>query len=98
MATKTKLRPAQVLDATVTAVTPHGIHLRKGSLEILVHVTDVPWGAELDPAEYAKVGDVVPVTILRVVGDGRAASGWLPWPARPKSGSPGSAASSPPTA
>lgn len=81
MAAATKLRSAQRVQARVTAVTPHGIHLKKGRLEILVHVTDVPWGPELDPEEYAKVGDVLEVTILRVASSGKAATGWLPWPA-----------------
>lgn len=68
------------MKATVTAVAPHGIHLDYRGVHVVVHVTDVPWGQELGPDEVAQVGDKMDVTILRVVGDGEGAAGWLPWP------------------
>lgn len=75
-----RLRPAQVVKAIVTAVAPHGVHLDYRGVHIVVHVTDVPWGQELGPDEVARVGDTMDVTILRLVGDGEGAVGWLPWP------------------
>jgi hypothetical protein len=74
------LRPAQVVKAKVTAVAPHGIHLERGGVQIVVHVTDVPWSQDVSPEEYAQVGDELEVTILKLVGDGAGAVGWLPWP------------------
>lgn len=79
------LKPAQVVRATVAFVAPHGIHLRRGDTEIVVHVTDVPWASEIAPDEYARPGDELDVTILRVVPDKGLAAGWLPWPSSDRS-------------
>ncbi len=85
------LKPAQVVKAKVTLVAPHGIHLRSGhhDAEIVVHVTDVPWATEIAPDEYARPGDVLEVTILRVMPIEGLAAGWLPWPSsEPRRASP----------
>lgn len=71
---------AQIVKARVTHVAPHGIHLQHGDMEIVVHVADVPWGREVAPDEYARPGDELEVTILRVNIGERVAAGWLPWP------------------
>ena len=74
------IRPAQVVRAKVFSTPAHGIHLRRGRWEILVHVTDVPWCRDVGPDEYAKVGEWLDVTILRTVPGETATVGWLPWP------------------
>lgn len=80
------LKPGDTVKARVVALAPHGIHLDHEGLEILVHVTDVDWSEELSAGEYAQVGDELCVRVLRLVDDGRAAAGWLPWPqGHPKS-------------
>ena len=74
------LRSAQVVRAKVVSTPAHGIHLKAGRWEILVHVTDVPWCRDVGPDEYAKVGEWLDVAILRTVPGETAATGWLPWP------------------
>lgn len=75
-----RLRPAQVVKAKVVSTPRHGIHLRAGRWSILVHITDVAWGKDVGPDEYAKVGEQLEVTILRTLPGENAAVGWLPWP------------------
>lgn len=81
-----QVKPGDQIKAKVIAVESHGIHLDHAGLEILVHVTDVDWSDDLSPRDYARVGDQLEVTVLRLTDDGLGATGWLPWPAgHPKS-------------
>ncbi len=81
-----RVKAGQTVKAKVVSAAPHGIHLAHGDIEILVHVSDVEWGEETSPREYAKIGDELDVKILRFVdGDSKSAAGWLPWPSKKKS-------------
>lgn len=74
------LKKGDTVRARVVATAPHGIHLDHQGFEILVHITDVPWGGEVGATEYARPGDELDVKILRLTDDGTEALGWLPWP------------------
>ncbi len=81
-----RMRVGKTVKAKVVSAAPHGIHLAHGDVEILVHVSDVEWGEEISPREYAKIGDELDVRILRFVDrEGKSAAGWLPWPTKKKS-------------
>ena len=78
------VKAGQIVGANVVSTAPHWIHLMRGTLEILVHVSDVEWGEKISPREYAQVGDPPPG------GQGGAAAGWLPWPSKQRSRGPSS--------
>lgn len=71
------LKTGQNVEAVVTAVKPYGIHLDYHGVGIIVHVSDVPWGKNVAPEDYAKVGEKLLVTV-KYVGPSGGVVGWLP--------------------
>jgi len=62
----TELKVGEVLQGTVTGVTPFGVFVDLQGVEGLVHVSELSWEKVLSPAKLYKSGDTVDVKILSI--------------------------------
>ncbi len=90
------LLPGTTVSGRITKVEPFGCFVDLGSVEGLVHVSQMSWTRVEKPEEVAKVGDQVKVQVLEVSEDGRRISlsmkalqsdPWIAWTAEHPAGS-----------
>lgn len=64
-----KIQVGEVLTGKVSGVVDFGIFVSLGSLEGLVHISEISWDKVDDPRRFAKVGDKLQVQVIGVEND-----------------------------
>lgn len=64
-----KIKEGDMVEGTVSGITPYGIFVNAGGLEGLVHLSELSWDKVLDTGALYKVGDRVKVQVIGI-GDG----------------------------
>lgn len=64
-----KIQVGEVLMGKVSGVVDFGIFVSIGSLEGLVHISEISWDKVDDPRKYAKVGDKLQVQVIGIEND-----------------------------
>jgi small subunit ribosomal protein S1 len=59
------LKEGQIIDGVVKNITDYGAFIDLGGIDGLLHITDIAWGRVGHPTERFKVGDKMPVIILK---------------------------------
>ncbi|MEK7286247.1 MAG: 30S ribosomal protein S1 [Nitrospirota bacterium] len=59
------LKEGQTVDGIVKNITDYGAFLDLGGIDGLLHITDIAWGRIGHPSDRIKVGDKMPVVILK---------------------------------
>ncbi len=59
------IKEGQVVDGIVKNITDYGAFVDLGGIDGLLHITDIAWGRVGHPSERFKVGDKLPVVILK---------------------------------
>ena len=59
-----KLEKGQVLEGTVKNITSYGVFIDLGSVDGLIHITDLSWGRVQHPEEVVKLDEKINVVIL----------------------------------
>ena len=59
-----KLEKGQILEGTVKNITPYGVFVDLGSVDGLVHITDLSWGRINNPEEVVALDQKINVVIL----------------------------------
>jgi small subunit ribosomal protein S1 len=62
---KEEMEIGSIIEANVTSMEPYGIWLQAQGERGLLLITDISHKRVSHPSEYAKVGDVLTVTIIR---------------------------------
>ncbi len=65
------IKEGDVLEGTVTAITPYGIFVNVGGLEGLVHLSELSWDKVTDVSALYSIGDKVKVMVLDIGEGGR---------------------------
>ena len=65
------VKEGDVLEGTVTAITPYGIFVNVGGLEGLVHLSELSWDKVTDVSALYSIGDKVKVMVLDIGEGGR---------------------------
>ncbi|OQW35549.1 MAG: 30S ribosomal protein S1 [Nitrospira sp. SG-bin2] len=63
--TLANLKEGQLIQGTVKNITDYGSFIDLGSIDGLLHITDMSWGRVGHPSELFTVGDKVEVTVLK---------------------------------
>jgi small subunit ribosomal protein S1 len=63
------IKIGDVLEGKVTGVVDFGIFVNLGTLEGLVHISEISWDKVTSVADFAKVGDKVKVQVIGIEGD-----------------------------
>ncbi|OGB75435.1 hypothetical protein A2810_01025 [candidate division Kazan bacterium RIFCSPHIGHO2_01_FULL_49_10] len=64
-----KIQVGEVLTGKVSGVVDFGIFVSLGSLEGLVHISEISWDKVDDPRKFAHVGDKIQVQVIGIEGD-----------------------------
>jgi small subunit ribosomal protein S1 len=59
------LKEGQVVDGVVKNITDYGAFVDLGGIDGLLHITDIAWGRVGHPSERFKVGEKLPVIVLK---------------------------------
>ena len=59
------LKEGQIVDGIVKNITDYGAFIDLGGIDGLLHITDIAWGRVGHPSERFKVGEKIPVIILK---------------------------------
>src|SRR3546814_15269415 len=59
-----KLEKGQVLEGTVKNITPFGVFIDLGGVDVLLHITDISWGRIEHPEEVLQLDEKVNVVVL----------------------------------
>jgi small subunit ribosomal protein S1 len=59
------LKEGQIVDGIVKNITDYGAFVDLGGIDGLLHITDIAWGRVSHPSERFKVGDKLPVIVLK---------------------------------
>ncbi|MEK7702377.1 MAG: 30S ribosomal protein S1 [Nitrospirota bacterium] len=59
------LKEGQIIDGVVKNITDYGAFVDLGGIDGLLHITDIAWGRVGHPSERFKVGERMPVIILK---------------------------------
>jgi small subunit ribosomal protein S1 len=70
-ATLRKTRESDVLDGTVSGITPYGIFVNAQGLEGLVHLSELSWDKVEDVGSLYKVGDPIKVMVIGISDGGK---------------------------
>lgn len=65
-----KVKISDVLDATVTAITPYGVFVNANGLDGLIHLSELSWEKVNDPSELVQVGSIIKVKLIDINSDG----------------------------
>jgi len=65
------MKEGDILDGTVTAITPYGIFVNTSGLEGLVHLSELSWDKVTDVGQLYTVGQEVKVMVLEIKEGGR---------------------------
>jgi len=66
-----KVKEGDILDGSVTAITPFGIFVNTAGLEGLVHLSELSWDKVTDVGKLYEVGQEVKVMVLEIKEGGR---------------------------
>lgn len=66
-----KIKESDVLEGTVSGITPYGIFVNAGGLEGLVHLSELSWDKVLDTGKLYSVGDKVQVQVIGISDGGK---------------------------
>ncbi|MBN1916181.1 30S ribosomal protein S1 [Candidatus Dojkabacteria bacterium] len=69
--TLSKIKAGDELEGEVTGIAPFGLFVNAGSLEGLVHLSEISWDKVSNPADFHKVGDKVKIQVIGVEEDGK---------------------------
>lgn len=64
-----KLHVGETVEGKVSGIVKFGLFVAFDGLEGLVHISEIAWGHVKNPADFAKLGDKVPVMIIGVEGE-----------------------------
>lgn len=64
-----KIQVGEVLTGKVSGVVDFGVFVSLGSLEGLVHISEISWDKVDDPRKFAKVGDKIQVQVIGIEND-----------------------------
>ncbi|MBI3359243.1 MAG: 30S ribosomal protein S1 [Nitrospirae bacterium] len=59
------LKEGQIVDGVVKNITDYGAFVDLGGIDGLLHITDIAWGRVGHPSERFKVGEKLPVVVLK---------------------------------
>ncbi len=59
-----EIKTGNVLEGTVSTVLPYGILVDLGSVDGLVHISEIAWEKVLSPSDYFKSGDKITVKVI----------------------------------
>jgi len=61
-----KIKVGEVFDGEVTAIMPFGLFVKFGSLEGMVHISELSWEKTGDPQKQFKIGDGLKVQVIKI--------------------------------
>jgi len=66
-----RIKEGDIVEGTVSGITPYGIFVNADGLEGLVHLSELSWDKVLDTGELYKVGDRVKVQVIGISDGGK---------------------------